>query len=97
MEWHENWRWVLMCVGALGLGVGMTGWWHHRRRYTLADLGPMLRKQRAKRGLTQQQAGLEAGLPHDSYGRFERGRQVHSIDDLRKLAESLGMEGRDFL
>ena len=66
-----------------------------RRRYTLDDLGPMLRKQREKRGITQKLAGEEAGLKRAAFGSFERGTEPHSIEDLRKVCSWLGIQPKE--
>ena len=95
MHW---WYYVsLALLWCSGVGMGWVVRLHRSRHYTLADLGPMLRKQRAKRGITQRQAGEEAGLKRAAFGSFERGTEPHSIEDLDNLARCLGLRGRDFL
>lgn len=65
------------------------------KRYTLAQLGPMLLEERLRRRVTQITAAAECGVR--AFGKYERGRTVQSIEDLGKLATFLGKEARDFV
>ena len=74
-----------------------SAWRNKQDRHTLAEIGPMLAAERKRRGMTQEQAGADCGVPYATFGKHERGRPVKTIEVLGKLAAWLGKEGRDFL
>ncbi len=102
VEWLAlNGTWFGTTVAIIGAALsgyslrGLQVAWSKPQRHTLADLGPLLKKERTRRGITQKQAAGECGVK--AFGEHERGREVHSIEDLGKLANFVGKEGRDFL
>ena len=60
-------------------------------------LGAMVRACREKQGLSQNQLALMIGSSKSHIWRIETGRVGVGIDDLARIAEALGVAGRDLL
>jgi transcriptional regulator with XRE-family HTH domain len=54
-------------------------------------LGKAVREIRTKRGLSQEELGLEAGLDRSYVGGVERGERNPSYGSLLKIADALGV------
>ena len=53
--------------------------------------GPRLRRERDKRGLNQAQLADRAGLQPSAVSHFESGRRAPSFENLKRLADALGV------
>jgi transcriptional regulator with XRE-family HTH domain len=62
-----------------------------------AALGQVIRAERTKRGLTQQQLAEKSGLHYTYVSMLERGQRNPSIEIVAALGQALGVEGSSLL
>lgn len=60
-------------------------------------IGRAIRKARDKRGFTQEELALEAGLNRAYIGYIERGERNPSTETISKIAKALKVSARDLL
>ena len=60
-------------------------------------MGETIRTYRKRVGLTQEKLAERADLHHNFIGEVERGNMDISLGSLLKIAEALGVRGRDLL
>lgn len=60
-------------------------------------IGQNLRKLRERKGISQEQLALNAGLNRAYIGYIERGERNPSTDTLVKIAKALKISPKDFL
>ena len=60
-------------------------------------MGETIRTYRKRASLTQEKLAERAGLHHNFIGEVERGNMDISLGSLLKIAEALGVRGRDLL
>lgn len=63
----------------------------------LKRFGRRVRELRKKRGMSQEQLALEAGLDRSYVGGVERGERNVSLRNIERLAVALGLEVRQLL
>jgi transcriptional regulator with XRE-family HTH domain len=56
-----------------------------------------IRQARQAKGFTQQQLAQRTGIDQAAISRMENGKQRITVDDLRIMAEALGIDPRDLL
>jgi transcriptional regulator with XRE-family HTH domain len=61
------------------------------------QLGAILRRQRQRAGLSQEELGIRAGLHRTAVGQLERGERTPRAESLIRLAGSLGIPAGDLL
>lgn len=61
------------------------------------EVGRNLERARKKKGLTQIEVAVEAGLNPSYYGKIERGLVNPSLEKLYKIIKSLGVRSSDIL
>ena len=60
-------------------------------------VGTIIRKLREGRGWSQEQLGFKSGLHRNYIGGIERGERNVGIENIAKLARTLGVRPRDLL
>lgn len=60
-------------------------------------IGKAIRKAREKKGLTQEELALEAGLNRAYIGYIERGERNPSTETISKIAKALKIPAKDLL
>ncbi|MGV1049916.1 MAG: helix-turn-helix domain-containing protein [Solirubrobacterales bacterium] len=60
-------------------------------------LGAILRRQRQRAGLSQEELGVRAGLHRTAVGQLERGERTPRADSVIRLAGSMGIPAGDLL
>lgn len=60
-------------------------------------VGQLIKEEREKSGISQNQLAKQAGISQPNLSRIESGQQDPSIATLREIAKALGVDYRDLL
>jgi transcriptional regulator with XRE-family HTH domain len=68
-----------------------------RQKKAQKDVGKAIREARVRHKCSQEAFALQVGLHRTYVGSVERGERNISLENLRKIAENLGMKTSDLL